>query len=157
MIYVGSVLGGPELFYSPFTRAMAGIVFPVPGEPWPEPGKAPDPREFSERVDPRPVGSLDIVFHVPGSLLKPEYTGLRTGRFSRKQRLLQVQVAVPEGADDGTLRAFILQSIRQAILLAKPRFDKARIAYPEAEYLSQVDELEARLAVRGTPLPERAR
>ncbi len=149
MIYVGSVLGGPELFYSHFTRSMSGITLPVAGEPWPEPGRAPDPTvAYAERRDPRPVGSLDLVFHVPGSVLKPEFVGLRTGKFSRKERLLQIQIAVPEELlESPWLRRFVVDSIRSAVSLGGPKFAKAGILYPQDEYLGQVDELERRLGL----------
>jgi hypothetical protein len=147
MIHVGAILGGLE-FGNPFDRAMSGIWFPGLGEPWPKPGSAPDPRGYSERIEPRPIGSVDIVFHVPGSILKPEHVGLRTGSFSRKERMLQVQIAVPEELmESPDLRRFLLKSIREAIRLAEPRFAKAAIPYPLAEYLAQVDELERRLGL----------
>jgi hypothetical protein len=40
--------------------------------------------------------NLNVVFHVPGRQFKPEFSGVRTGRYSAKDRLLMVQVAVPE-------------------------------------------------------------
>jgi hypothetical protein len=97
---------------------MEGIGFPAPGEPWPKPGDAPDPLGRRRR-DLRNVGSLDLVFHVPGTLLKPEHTGLRTGRFSRKERMLQIQIAVPEDPMESPgLRGYIVQSIRRAVGIA---------------------------------------
>jgi hypothetical protein len=148
VIHIGAILGGPEFGNLPFDRAMSRIWFPVPGEAWPKAGSAPDPLGPSERVDPRQVGSLDIVFHVPGSILKPEHVGLRTGKFSRKERMLQVQIAVPEHLlESPELRKFLLKSIREAIHLAKPKFAKAAIPYPVAEYLAQLAELERRLSV----------
>ena len=87
------------------------------------------------------------MFHVPGSILKPEHTGLRTGRFSRKERILQVQIAVPDSLmESPALRRFLLGSIREAIRLSEGRFVKAHIPFPVADYLTQVDELERRLA-----------
>src|SRR5258708_38645485 len=115
MIHVSEILGGPELRYSHFSDSVVGIGFPAPGESWPEAGTAPDPLG-RERRDLRNVGSLDLVFHVPGSILKPEHAGLRTGRFSRKERMLQIQIAVPEDlmASPG-LRGYIVQSLRKAV------------------------------------------
>ena len=145
MIYVGAVLGGPELGESShFMRSIRGIHFPSPGKAWY------DPTDYGDRRDPRPVGSLDIVFHVPGSVLKPEHEGLRTGRFSRKERMLQVQIAVPgELMESLALTGFLVQSIREAIVLAERRFAKAGITYPVDEYLGQVDELERQLGITG--------
>ena len=150
MMYVGYVLGGPELSYSNFTRATSGISFPIPGEPWPVPGRAPNPTvAYSERHDPRPVGGLDLVFHVPGSILKPPFAGMRTGKFSRKERLLQIQIAVPEAQLDApSLRQYLVDSVRSAIHLAVPKFIKAGIPYLPEEYLAQVDQLELRLGLK---------
>jgi hypothetical protein len=146
MIHVSAVLGGPELNSSSFMRALEGIWFPGIGDAWPEPGRAPDPGNYEERREPRPIGSVDVVFHVPGSILKPEHTGLRTGRFSRKECILQVQIAVPELLMESPgLRRYLLASIREAVRLSDARFAKAGIPFPMAEYLSQVDELERRL------------
>jgi hypothetical protein len=40
--------------------------------------------------------SLQIVFQIPGELIQPDFTGVRTGRFSRRERRLVIQVAVPD-------------------------------------------------------------
>jgi len=146
MIFVGSVLGGPELESCPFAAVLSQSQFPEPGQPWPESGDAPDPRGYREPSDPRDVGSLDVVFHLPGSLVKPDYQGLRTGRFSRSQRSLQVQIAVPQSEIDSTdPRRFILDSIREAIHTGESRFSKAGIRYPKEEYLQLLDTLQQRL------------
>lgn len=39
---------------------------------------------------------LNIVFHIPGNMLKPEFSGVRTGTYSKKLAALMVQVALPE-------------------------------------------------------------
>jgi hypothetical protein len=38
---------------------------------------------------------VNVIFHVPGELLEPEFTGVRTGHFSKRDSLLLVQVALP--------------------------------------------------------------
>ena len=58
-------------------------------------------RDLSIRIDDARKGvdaslNLNVVFHVPGNMLKPEFVGVRTGRFSKSRALLMVQVAVPE-------------------------------------------------------------
>jgi hypothetical protein len=40
--------------------------------------------------------NLNVVFQVPGNMLKPDFVGCRTSRFSKQMALLMVQVAVPE-------------------------------------------------------------
>ena len=117
MIYIGEILGGPELTHSPISRAIAKLF------------RSRGPGEEGE------FGSLDIVFHVAGSLLQPKFTGVRTGRFSRKERMLQVQIAVPsEVVASEDAYPFLAARVLEAVRLAGPVFRKARIPYPEEEY-----------------------
>ncbi len=61
--------------------------------------------------------NVNVVFHVPGNIRQPEFSGIRTGRFSRKHALLMVQVAVPaESPEDPLeyLRAAALEAIDEA-------------------------------------------
>ncbi|SEQ73331.1 hypothetical protein SAMN03080615_02528 [Amphritea atlantica] len=77
---------------------------------------------------------LNVVFHFPGSLMKPKHTGLRTGRFSSKEQGFMIQVAVPEDiaeTDDYIVSAnFFLDSIEQALDLSKKRWEKHKIEFP---------------------------
>jgi hypothetical protein len=120
MIYIGQILGGPELRdHAPLNRAIAKLY------------RLRGPAGEGE------FGSLDVVFHVAGSLLEPEFSGVRTGRFSRKRRMLQVQIAVPKevvASEDPypILAARLLEAVRVAV----PVFVKAGIPYPEAEYVA---------------------
>jgi hypothetical protein len=78
MIRIGQVNGGPELRDGPIDRAIAKIY------------------RLRGSAGEGDHGFLDVVFHVAGSLLEPEFDGVRTGRFSRRRRMLQVQIAVPK-------------------------------------------------------------
>lgn len=40
--------------------------------------------------------NVNVEFHVPGNLLRPEFEGIRTGAFSKSDSLIKVQVALPE-------------------------------------------------------------
>ena len=40
--------------------------------------------------------NLNVVFQVPGDILRPDFEGVRTGRFSTRDRLLMIQAALPE-------------------------------------------------------------
>jgi hypothetical protein len=42
--------------------------------------------------------NVNVVFHVPGSVLTPDFEGIRTGSFRRRDSLLMVQVALPRDA-----------------------------------------------------------
>jgi hypothetical protein len=117
MIYIGEILGGPELRDAPISRAIEKLY------------------RLRGSVGKGACGSLDLVFHVAGSLREPEFSGVRTGRFSRKERVLQVQIAVPKeivGAEDPY--PFLAAAVLDAVRVAAPVFAKAGIAYPEAEY-----------------------
>lgn len=39
--------------------------------------------------------AVNVVYQIPGQFLEPEFEGVRTGRFSRKEARLLVQVALP--------------------------------------------------------------
>jgi hypothetical protein len=76
-----AVFGGPEAMHSSVGEALSTIKrLAVSGGPDDD------------------SGSLDIVFHVPASLVRPDYESVRTGRLSKKQRLLQVQMRQLERA-----------------------------------------------------------
>jgi hypothetical protein len=58
-------------------------------------------RQLTIRVDDAQASvvsslNLNIVFHVPGRTFKPEFSGVRTGRFSKRDNELMLQVALPE-------------------------------------------------------------
>jgi hypothetical protein len=61
--------------------------------------------------------NVNVVFHVPGNLLSPEFVGVRTGSFSKSRRLLMVQVALSSEVPSdvlGHLRAAVLAAIDEA-------------------------------------------
>lgn len=93
-------------------------------------------------------GSLDLVVHVPGTVRKPSFEGLRSAKFSKKERMLMVQIALPEDLLEGEpaeILRFLLDAMRQAIRLGQRRFEKAGIPYPQDEYLREVGALESTL------------
>jgi len=49
--------------------------------------------ELREGVEP-PL-SVNVVYQIPGQFLQPDFEGARSGRFSRKEGCLLVQVALP--------------------------------------------------------------
>ncbi len=40
---------------------------------------------------------VNVVYHVPGEIVVPDFQGVRRGRYSKTDRHLMVQVAVPDG------------------------------------------------------------
>ncbi len=123
-LYVGGVLGGPETRTSPVLLALRKASQAA--------------AKYEEEAS--SGGSVDLVFHIPGSIVRLDYSGLRTGRFSRKERMLMVQVAVPKEMvfaenPDG----FVYSAMREAIHIAAPRFQKAKIAFSVEQHLALVD------------------
>ena len=128
MIYIGAIFGGPEGFQLPVARAISRL------------------KHLCDVRDDGDCGSVDVVFHVAGSLLKPKHIGVRTGRLSRKKRILQVQIAVPaEVASSEDAYQTLVAWVSEALALAGPRFRRAGIPYPEEQYrawagrLAQID------------------
>lgn len=75
---IGAVAGGPGT-----NRALAEAV------------KALGRRVIEKRDGVTSPLAVNVVFQIPGQYLEPEFTGVRTGRFSRKEARLLVQVALP--------------------------------------------------------------
>src|SRR6516165_5245411 len=77
-ISFSSILGGPELDNTPIDHITHSI------------------GEDMEEV-PLPEGDAELVIflYVPGKLEKPSFKGIRIGRFSRKDKTLQIEISVP--------------------------------------------------------------
>ena len=63
--------------------------------------------------------ALNVVFHVPGEVISPDYTEMRTGKLSRIDRTLMVQVPVPDIDVPKNAVGVILTWCREAIDLAE--------------------------------------
>ena len=116
MISVGAVIGGPECaFMDMHVRSLM--------------------RFTKERrlADDSVNAEVNIVFHLPGSLTRPDYIGLRTARFSKKERVLMIQVAVEDefivARDNALVVGYIYDVANEAIGLAKSYFDKNNVEY----------------------------
>ncbi len=128
-MYIGQVYGGPELKGSRIDRVLAKVTRLV--------------GEGEEGA----FGSLDVVFHVPGSIGAPEHTGIRTGRFSKRERMLMLQIAVPREVltkEEPEIEEFVMASLNEVVRLATPVFQRAGIPYKEQEYLSLLEGIKAR-------------
>jgi len=115
MISIGMVLGGPE--HVGFDREVRKLMKFC--------------RENRERGF---IGSeINVVYHVPGAVVKPDYVGVRTGTFSRKERCLMVQIAVAEefAALDDTdqIRRYIFETADEAIGLGKTELERKGVHY----------------------------
>jgi hypothetical protein len=68
--------------------------------------------------------SVNAVFHVPGNILKPEFEGVRTGTYSKKDGWLMVQVALPEQPPDDVdsdLKERLMAAVEEAERWARRR------------------------------------
>lgn len=68
--------------------------------------------------------NVNAVFHVPGNILKPEFEGVRTGTYSKKDGWLMVQVALPEQPPedvDSDLRERLMAAVDEAERWARRR------------------------------------
>lgn len=84
--------------------------------------------------------NVNIVFHVDGRLAPNEFSGVRTGRFSKKNSHLMVQAAVPSSAaEDRT--ATLLRLLADAIDEAEAFARKKKIA----SELTEIRTIQSRL------------
>ena len=61
--------------------------------------------------------SVNVVYQIPGQFLQPDFDGTRSGRFSRKENRLLIQVALPatpEGDPYEEARACLIQAVSLA-------------------------------------------
>lgn len=116
MITVGAVVGGPECasfevrlrLFMKFCREN----FLAPGDKSAE---------------------VNLVFHLPGSIAQPGYTGLRRGRLSRPEKTVMIQVGVEEelirARSEAQVDRYIFDVADEAIATAKSVFDQNKIEY----------------------------
>jgi hypothetical protein len=72
--------------------------------------------------------NLNVVYHVPGDILEPDFAGVRTGRFSTRDRHLMVQVALPSEPPDDDIDAYLRLRLREAVECAEAWANAKRIA-----------------------------
>lgn len=80
--------------------------------------------------------SLDVVHHVPGLVVQPRWSGVRTGRLSRDRDMLQVQIAVPgelDGLPEQRISEFLCRSLASAIDKAAELVATRQLDWPIAE------------------------
>jgi hypothetical protein len=57
---------------------------------------------------------VNVVYHIPGDVLRPQFDGVRTAKFSKAQRLLMVQAALPDDVADDPA-AFVRRALKACI------------------------------------------
>jgi hypothetical protein len=125
---LGAIFGGPEAEGSP-VWVIGGRLYKVK-------------EAHHDKLIPKGEGELDIVYQYPGSLLRPEFAGLRTGTFSRKRKILQIQIAVPaDKMEPDVFGQFYVDALEKAVKLGKKYFDKKGIPFSEDKHLALVNKL----------------
>lgn len=88
-------------------------------------------------------GELNVVFMIYGSLGGPKFRGPRTGKFSREEKTLMVQIAVPtDHLNSETPERFIFQSLRKSVELGRLTFRAAKIPFAADEHLHLIEQIE---------------
>lgn len=72
--------------------------------------------------------NLNVVFHVAGNLIQPDFEGVRIGTFRKAQRLLMVQVALSEAAPPEP-RPELLGLLEDAVAEAESWSIRRRVAF----------------------------
>jgi hypothetical protein len=68
--------------------------------------------------------NVNVIYQVPGNILQPDFEGVRTGHYSKKDSSLIVQAALPGDAPDdveGHLKLLLIAAINEAEQWARRR------------------------------------
>ncbi|MGV8857604.1 hypothetical protein [Rhodoglobus sp.] len=74
---------------------------------------------IEERAQVESALRVNLVFQVPGEVLPVDFSGVRTGRYSRNERLLLIQAAVPQSPVPLDPKEVLLPLIADSIELAE--------------------------------------
>jgi hypothetical protein len=84
-------------------------------------------------------GHLRVTFLIPGSRRTPSFEGIRKGTFSKRNRILEVQAAVPRSLTKKRPVEFLLDSVSKAIDLAEPVFKRANVKFNASAIREHLD------------------
>ncbi|MBC8951486.1 hypothetical protein [Xenorhabdus sp. PB62.4] len=89
---------------------------------------------------------INPVFIVPGSISKPDFKGFKYGYFSKKEKGVVIQIAVPQSVTDGEgIREFIVGALREAVRMAAEKFAKHAIPFSSLKAEKIILAIEERL------------
>ena len=74
--------------------------------------------QVSENIEPDGL-QLDLTFHIAGSIVKPDYEGIRTGRYLPKHQLLVVQAAIPVPLPADAARSYMKDVLEETLHLVR--------------------------------------
>jgi hypothetical protein len=125
-LYLGAILGGPELLDKDFDRAVSRIC--ARKDYW-----------QSKLVQPTDA-ALNVVFRYPGTISQPDFVGMRVGRFIKKENRLEILVAVPrEVLLSDTFSQHYGSLLKEAIAEGKKVFEKRGIPFSLEDHLALAD------------------
>jgi hypothetical protein len=137
---LGDIYGGPEHEHSAM-REISHRLYNVK-------------ETYHDKIIPARDGSLAVVFQYPGSVLEPEFRGIRPGRLSKRQKNLLIQVAVPkEMMGPEVFGKFYVDALEEAVRMGKKYFEKNKIPFSEESHLALVNKLREALGQRLTNRP----
>lgn len=91
---------------------------------------------------------VNIVYHLPGKIMPPNFIGIRPAKFSRNEKKLMVQAAVENEIatirDRDKILDYIIDVADEALGVAKDKFDAAKIEYDikkDRDFLNEFREL----------------
>lgn len=134
MIGIGLDVGGPELRDSLIDRMLMAAMNIA--------AKVRDPN-----YDDGTEAWINPIFIVPGSVSQPEFEDYEYGHFSRKQKGLVIQIAVPKAVARGKgIPEFISGSLRDAVHMAAEFFSAKGISFSTLKAEKIILAIEAGLA-----------
>jgi hypothetical protein len=101
VLSVGAIYGGPEFSHHPDV-------------PWKRAIHALTQRVSELRQGVESDLDVNIVFHVPGSIAGPDFSGSRTGSFNKRDAHLMVQIALPPEAPEDQ-DAYLIRAVRESL------------------------------------------
>ena len=130
MIEFGAVLGSPDSYHVD--------------------GKATKISWFFRDNKPNEISAtINLVFHYPWEKQPLDYEGIRTGIFSKKEKMLMIQAAAPveiiEETDDKVVWNYLIEILLSSVELAKVTFSKKGINYLCEEDLQIIQDLKSKL------------
>jgi hypothetical protein len=113
---IGSVVGGATPANQPWRDGIRGLTN----------------RVVAARAGTESPLNVNVVFQIPGHVISPDFTGTRTGRFSKQDGLLMVQVALPEEVPEDP-EGYLLDALHGAVNQAEEWARKRRLTADLAE------------------------
>jgi hypothetical protein len=142
MITIGVDIGGPELEDCPIELALVRAMSIAL-------------RERDTDYKTSGGGWVNPIYIVPGSASQPEFTGYELCHFSKTEKGLVVQIAVPQSVADGEgIPEFVGASLREAVRLAAAHFASKGTTFSSLKAEKIILAIEAGITVTGAITPK---